>query len=198
MACADTDETKMRIAVIGGGVSGLVSAYTLAKAGVHVLLYEKEDHLGGHARTVHVNGADVDLGFMVFNGVMYPNMMELFEDLGVDMQRCEMSFSVSLDEGRGCEWGTRNGLSSLFAQKRNAFSPSFYQMLREIIKFKSDVLRYLEQHNNNLSLDHSETLGQLIRSLGFSDAFRDHYLASSDQPIRLHFILLRLALTTLT
>ncbi|KAF3782892.1 Tuberculostearic acid methyltransferase [Nymphaea thermarum] len=167
----------MRIAVIGGGVSGLVSAYTLAKAGVHVvLLYEKEDHLGGHARTVHVNGVDVDLGFMVFNGVTHPNMMELFEDLGVDVQRCEMSFSVSLDEGRGCEWGTRNGLSSLFAQKRNAFSPSFYTMLREITKFKNDVLRYLEQHENNLNLDHSETLGQFIRSLGYSDAFRDHYL----------------------
>ncbi|XP_049931112.1 uncharacterized protein LOC116266974 [Nymphaea colorata] len=91
-------ETKMRVAVIGGGVSGLVSAYILAKAGVHVVLYEKEAHLGGHAQTVHVNGVDLDLGFMVFNGVTYPNMMELFENLGVIVQRSDMSFSVSLDE----------------------------------------------------------------------------------------------------
>lgn len=60
---------KMRVAVIGAGVSGLVAAYTLAKAGVDVVLYEKEDHLGGHAWTVRVDGTDVDLGFMVFNGV---------------------------------------------------------------------------------------------------------------------------------
>ncbi|KAF3786026.1 Zeta-carotene desaturase [Nymphaea thermarum] len=175
-------ETKMRVAVIGGGVSGLVSAYILAKAGVHVVLYEKEDHLGGHAQTIHVNGVDLDLGFMVFNGVTYPNMMELFENLGVNVQRSDMSFSVSLDEGRTCEWGSRNGLSSLFAQKKNAFRPSFYRMLREIIKFKSDVLRYLEQHENNLDLDRSETLGQFIKSLGYSDAFRDHYFVSPDQP----------------
>ncbi|XP_049931110.1 uncharacterized protein LOC116267227 isoform X2 [Nymphaea colorata] len=107
--------------------------------------------------------------------VTYPNMMELFENLGVNVQRSDMSFSVSLDEGRTCEWGSRNGLSSLFAQKKNAFRPSFYRMLREIIKFKRDVLRYLEQHENNLDLDRSETLGQFIKSLGYSDAFRDHY-----------------------
>jgi cyclopropane-fatty-acyl-phospholipid synthase len=38
----------MRVAVVGAGISGLVSAYTLAKAGVNVVLYEKEDYLGGN------------------------------------------------------------------------------------------------------------------------------------------------------
>ncbi|CAN6486172.1 unnamed protein product [Victoria cruziana] len=166
----------MRVAVIGAGVSGLVAAYTLAKAGVDVVLYEKEDHLGGHAWTVRVDGTDVDLGFMVFNGVTYPNMMELFETLGIDLQRSEMSFSVSLDGDKGCEWGSRNGFSSLFAQKRNAFSPSFYRMLKEIFMFKNDVLSYVEQHENNPDLDRNETLGQFIKSRGYSDAFRDHYL----------------------
>ena len=71
----------------------------------------------------------------------YPNMMELFERLGVDMETSDMSFSVSLEKGKGCEWGSRNGLSSLFAQKRNLFNPYFYQMIREILKFKDDVLR---------------------------------------------------------
>ncbi|KAH9764135.1 Amino oxidase domain-containing protein [Citrus sinensis] len=44
--------------------------------------------------------------------VTYPNMMELFESLGVDMEISDMSFSLSLDKGQGCEWGSRNGLSS--------------------------------------------------------------------------------------
>lgn len=59
----------MRVAVVGSGISGLASAYLLAKGGVNVVLYEKEDSLGGHAKTVNVDGVDVDLGFMVFNWV---------------------------------------------------------------------------------------------------------------------------------
>lgn len=60
---------KMRVAVIGAGISGLVSAYVLAKEGAEVVLFEKDDYLGGHARTVTFDGVDLDLGFMVFNRV---------------------------------------------------------------------------------------------------------------------------------
>lgn len=67
-------------------------------------------------------------------------MMEFFENLGVDMELSDMSFAVSLDKGNGCEWGSRTGLSGLFAQKRNAFNPYFWKMIREIIKFKNDVI----------------------------------------------------------
>lgn len=62
---------KMRVAVVGGGISGLVSAYVLANNGVEVVVYEKEDYLGGHANTVTFGGLDLDLGFMVFNRVGY-------------------------------------------------------------------------------------------------------------------------------
>lgn len=68
-------------------------------------------------------------------------MMEFFEGLGVEMELSDMSFSVSLDNGSGCEWGSRNGFSGLFAQKRNMTNPYFWQMIREIIKFKQDVLK---------------------------------------------------------
>lgn len=61
----------MRFAVIGGGISGLGAAFELAKAGVEVVLYEKEELLGGHAQIVNVNGIDVDLNFMVFNRVFF-------------------------------------------------------------------------------------------------------------------------------
>lgn len=69
-------------------------------------------------------------------------MMEFFESLGVDMEVSDMSLSVSLDDGQGCEWGSRGGLSGLFSQKKNALNPYFWQMIREIFKFKNDVLRY--------------------------------------------------------
>ncbi|KAJ0954260.1 putative 15-cis-phytoene desaturase [Helianthus annuus] len=139
----------MRVAVVGAGISGLAAAYTLTKGGAEVVLYEKEEYLGGHAKTVTVDGGvDLDLGFMVFNRVTYPNMMELFETLGVDIEISDMSFSVSLDEGNGCEWGSRNALSGLFAQKKNLLNPYFWNMIREITKFKHDVLRYIFNQND--------------------------------------------------
>ncbi|KAJ9700768.1 hypothetical protein PVL29_006200 [Vitis rotundifolia] len=148
----------MRAAVIGAGVSGLVSAYVLARDGMKVVLYEKENYLGGHAKTVTVDGVPLDFGFVVFNRVTYPNMMEFFETLGVDMELSDMSFAVSLDEGRGCEWGNRNGLSSLFAQKKNILNPFFWQMIGEMIKFKDD------------------TLGDFIKCRGYSELFQKAYL----------------------
>ncbi|CAO2832203.1 unnamed protein product [Amaranthus hypochondriacus] len=166
----------MRIAVIGGGISGLGAAYELAKGGVEVVLYEKEDYLGGHAKTVRFEGIDLDLGFMVFNRVTYPNMMELFERLGIEMENSDMSFSVSLDNGRGCEWGSRTGLSGLFAQKSNAINPYFWKMIQEIIKFKTEVIMYLEELENNPDIDRSETLGHFIKSRGYSEQFQKAYL----------------------
>ncbi|KAL2921264.1 Tuberculostearic acid methyltransferase UfaA1 [Bienertia sinuspersici] len=166
----------MRIAVVGGGISGLGAAYELAKAGVNVVLHEKEHYIGGHAKTVRFDGIDLDLGFMVFNRVTYPNMMELFESLGIEMEISDMSFSVSLDKGHGCEWGSRNGLKGLFSQKSNAVNPYFWKMIQEIIKFKSEVIMYLDEHENNPDIDHSETLGHFITSRGYSELFQKAYL----------------------
>ncbi|XP_075105069.1 uncharacterized protein LOC142179236, partial [Nicotiana tabacum] len=166
----------MKVAVVGTGISGLVCAYELAKSGVKVVVYEKEDYLGGHAKTVTVDGVDLDLGFRFFNRVTYPNMMEFFDFLGVDTEISDMSFSVSLDQDRGCEWGTRNGISSLFAQKKNVLNPYFWQMIREISKFKQDVTSYLEALDNNPDIDRDETLGQFIKSHGYLELFQKAYL----------------------
>ncbi|KAL0284757.1 UNVERIFIED_CONTAM: Tuberculostearic acid methyltransferase UfaA1 [Sesamum calycinum] len=182
-----------RVAVVGGGVSGLATAYILAKDGAEVVVYEKDDTLGGHAKTVIVDGTSLDLGFMVFNCdiftlrkigaaaslttvFVYPDTMELFENLGVDRELSDLSFSVSLDEGQGCEWGTRNGLSSLFAQKTNVLNPYFWNMIREIIKFKDDASAYVDELENNPDIDRNETLEHFIRSRGYSELFQKAFL----------------------
>ncbi|KAK6781076.1 hypothetical protein RDI58_023260 [Solanum bulbocastanum] len=164
----------MKVAVVGAGISGLVSAYELAKSGVEVVVYEKEDYLSSH--TITVDGINLDLGFTVFNRVTYPNMMEFFDFLGVDKEISDMSFSVSLDQGRGWEWGTRNGFSSLFAQKKNVLNPYFWQMIREISRFNQDVTSYLEEMDNNPDIDRDETLGQFIKSRDYSELFQKAYL----------------------
>ncbi|CAN0904824.1 Tuberculostearic acid methyltransferase UfaA1 [Linum grandiflorum] len=166
----------MRVAVVGSGISGLAAAMTAAAGGAEVVVYEKEHWVGGHAKTVNMEGVDLDLGFMVFNRVTYPNMMELFETLGVEMELSDMSFSVSLEEGKGCEWGSRNGLSGLFSQKKNALNPYFWQMIRDIVRFKDDVLSYIDMVENNPDMDRSDTLGQFIKSRGYSEMFQKAYL----------------------
>ncbi|KAL0456953.1 UNVERIFIED_CONTAM: putative fatty acid methyltransferase [Sesamum latifolium] len=102
--------------------------------------------------------------------------MELFENLGVDRELCDLSFSVSLEEGQGCEWGTRNGLSSLFAQKKNVFNPYFWNMIREIIKFKNDASAYVEELESNPDIDRNETLEHYIQSRGYSELFQKAFL----------------------
>lgn len=72
---------RMKVAVVGGGMTGLVAAYTAAEGGAEVVLYEKEDYLGGHAKTVSVANTQLDLGFMVFNNVgllIYILLVSLF------------------------------------------------------------------------------------------------------------------------
>ncbi|KAG0586795.1 hypothetical protein KC19_2G117900 [Ceratodon purpureus] len=166
----------MKVAVVGIGVAGLTAARTLASAGAQVTLYEKEDYIGGHARTVHHGGIGLDTGFMVFNRVTYPNMIDYFEQAGVEMEETDMSFSVSLDGGRGCEWGSRS-LGGLFAQKRNMINPYFYQMIREIVRFKEDVLSYLGKlEAGDESIRKDETLGEFFVSHKYSNKFRDCYL----------------------
>ncbi|KAL0414272.1 UNVERIFIED_CONTAM: Cyclopropane mycolic acid synthase 2 [Sesamum radiatum] len=168
--------SRMRAAVVGGGVSGLTAAYILAKNGAEVVVYEKEDTLGGQAKTVIVDGTPLDLGFMIFSRVIYPDTMELFENLGVDRELSDLSFSASLDEGQGCEWSTRNGLSSLFAQKKNVLNLYFWNMIREIIKFKNDASVYVEELESNPDIDCNETLEHYIQSRGYSELFQKAFL----------------------
>nr|CAB3452705.1 unnamed protein product [Digitaria exilis] len=169
----------MRVAVVGAGLSGLAAAHELARSGeARVTVYEKEDHLGGNgSNTMAVeDGAGgrvhVDLGSMMTS----PNMTKWFEELGVEVETSNTSFSASLhlDKGGGFEWGTRNGISGVLVQKSNLLSPRFWLVIRDIFKFKNHALEYLEDHGRNP--DWNETLGQFIQKHRYSQLFQDAYL----------------------
>ncbi|CAM6047725.1 unnamed protein product [Sphagnum compactum] len=176
----------MKVAVVGAGVAGLVAAHTLVVAGVDVVLYEKENTVGGHiggaaTSCVHHEGNDLDVGFTIFNPVMYPDpSIEYVEKAGLEMKKfnSSMSFSVSSNTGnKGCEWSSNN-LAGLFAQKQNLVNPFFYQMIRELARFKDDVFRYLEklQKKDDSSVQENETLGDFLNSHKYSQKFRDCYV----------------------
>lgn len=161
-----------RIAVIGSGISGLAAAYFLAKR-YAVTLFEAAPRLGGHTNTVdieqngHVFG--VDTGFLVFNAHTYPNLIALFDELGVAHCDSDMSFSVSV-EGGALEWAGTS-LRTVFAQPRNLMSRSFLSML-------ADILRFNRQAQANLAVARGErhSLGTLLAAGRYGEPFCAHYL----------------------
>lgn len=161
-----------RIAVIGSGISGLAAAHFLAKHHA-VTLFEATPRLGGHTNTVDIEEGGqvfgVDTGFLVFNARTYPNLIALFDELGVVHCESDMSFSVSVDGG-ALEWAGTS-LRTVFAQPRNLVSGSFLSMLR-------DILRFNRQAQANLAAARSGryTLGALLAAGRYGEPFCAHYL----------------------
>ena len=160
----------MKIAVIGSGISGLAISYLLNKKH-NITLFEKNDYIGGHARTVDIdnNGTiiPVDTGFIVFNKLNYPLLTSLFKYLDIKVIKSAMSFGVSINQGK-IEYGT-NTISSLFSQKKNLISLSFWKMIYDIFRFNSKAKITVEQ---NASIN----LKQLLEVLKLSGWFKKYYL----------------------
>lgn len=164
--------TRQRIAVIGAGISGLGSAYFLNRQH-DVVLFEAGGYLGGHSNTVDVTlegrTCGVDTGFLVFNERTYPNLIALFEELGVASIASDMSFGVSMDDG-AMEWAGTS-LDTVFAQRAHLLSPSFLGMIKDILHFNRHADAYLAQ-----CLQTPVTLGALLRQHGYGERFREAYM----------------------
>jgi len=164
---------KPVIAVIGSGAAGLASVWALSRSGADVTLFEKDTRLGGHANTVIADWdgtpRPVDTGFIVYNEQNYPNLKGLFGELGVETSATDMSFSASFKDG-GFEY-SGSGLGGLLARRRNALSPSFWRMVRDIVRFYKQAPDLISQ-----ARDLNLTLGEFLERNGFSDAFTDKHL----------------------
>jgi predicted NAD/FAD-binding protein len=164
---------KENIAIIGSGISGLSMAYFL-KDKYDVTLYEKNDYCGGHSRTKMIQGPEgevpVDTGFIVFNYETYPNLIKLFERLNVPIQKSEMSFGVSIRNGE-LEYASQS-LKTLFAQPKNLFSPSFWGMIRDILKFNRISKRRLKSNDLNPQM----SLEKYLDEIGVKESFKINYL----------------------
>jgi predicted NAD/FAD-binding protein len=163
----DARPVPQRIAIVGGGISGLAAALALMDH-ARVTVYEAEGRLGGHARTVIAGrrgDRPVDTGFIVFNHATYPHLDRLFRELDVPLQRSDMSFGASIEDGR-IEYALRDA-RALFAQPLNALSPAFLGMLRDIVRFNRRA---------EATVAEGQTVGDLVAALGLGDGFRRYYL----------------------
>ncbi len=161
-----------RIAVIGSGIAGLSAAWLLARDHA-VTLFEANDYLGGHSHTVDVSlegiRAPVDTGFLVFNDRTYPNLIALFDHLGIDSCASDMSFSVRI-EAENLEWAGSN-LAALFAQRRNLIRPAFWGMLADIVRFNREATAIARADRGAAC-----TLREFLDAGRYGRAFRDWYL----------------------
>ena len=161
----------MKIAVIGSGISGLSAAYFLSKK-FKVDLFEKEDHFGGHSFTYDIKEHDkvtpVDLGFIVFNKITYPNLVKFFEDLNVPYEKSDMSFSVSI-KNTNIEY-CGSGLGGIFTNKSNLLNFKFLKMIKEIISFYKIAPTLLKKNIKD------QSLGEFLNDKKLSKYFIDYHL----------------------
>ena len=159
----------MRVAIIGGGIAGLSAAW-----GLHdkhqITLFEASDWLGGHAHTVDVETPDgaslaIDTGFIVYNDATYPHFIRLLQQLGLDRQATDMSFSVA----HGHKEYASHSLSGLFANRRSFFSLSHLRMIR-------DILRFNQRSRDLIGSYDLRTLEEYLAGQNVSQRFMTHYL----------------------
>ena len=163
---------RQKIAIIGSGISGLGAAYLLSEHH-DVTVFEADHRPGGHSHTVDVQvdgkSFGVDTGFLVFNERTYPLLCRLFDHLQTPVVKSEMSFSVQIASPE-LEWAGTN-LDTVFAQRRNLLSLSFWKMLRDILRFNKQSTRDLD--NSALA---GLSLGDYLDIYHYGIAFRNDYL----------------------
>ena len=161
-----------RIAIIGSGISGLTAAHLIAEDH-DVTVFEAADYVGGHTNTINVgpqhDGLDIDTGFIVFNDWTYPNFIKLMQQIGVESQASEMSFSVKCQK-TGLEYNGTS-MNALFAQRRNLLRPSFYRMIRDILRFNKEALALLDRPEED-----GQTLGDYLKEHNYSQPFIRNYI----------------------
>lgn len=161
----------MKVAVIGTGIAGNVAAYKLSQDH-DVTVFEANDYIGGHTNTHDIVMQDksyaIDTGFIVFNYRTYPEFTRLLDELNVEVQPTNMSFSVK-HELTGLEYNG-NTINSLFAQRSNLFRPSFLRMVKDILRFNREAVNSLEHEDAELPL------GEYLAKYRYSKEFRDHYI----------------------
>jgi predicted NAD/FAD-binding protein len=163
---------KKKIAVIGSGISGLLSSNLLSEH-YDVTLFEANDYLGGHTHTIDVKIDNatypIDTGFIVFNKKTYPNFCKLLEKHNIQIQKSEMSFSYRSDI-KDIEYNGHN-LNTLFADRRNLLKPQFYYFIREILRFnKNAKMHLLKSPENDMSIK------EFISQQNYSKDFIENYL----------------------
>lgn len=168
---------RRSVAVIGSGIAGLAAAHRLAHHD-RVTLFEADDRLGGHAHTQRVDlgsgrYVEVDTGFIVHNDRTYPQLLELFTELGVLTQETDMSMSVRV-EADGMEYAGARGLRGLLPTPGHLVRGRHLRMLAQIPRFHRRARALLDAGADGPGAD--VTLDEFLTDHRFDDYFATHFI----------------------
>ena len=81
---------KYDVIVVGAGISGLICAKKLIKAGFSVLLIDKNNYIGGKVNSENNNGFTVDKGFHV----VLTNYPEIKRNINIDQLKKQIKIDL--------------------------------------------------------------------------------------------------------
>ena len=156
--------TKQKIAIIGGGISGMGTAFALHQSNIDFTLFEAKNRLGGHAYTSIVDTPEgsrqIELGVLGFYPPQYPNLMALFDYL----EDAPKSTPISM-----LYWNDNREFWSSF-QKDTAL---WKKLAPEVTTFYKDM-RALK--NAGMMESTFQTLGSFLESRKYSKDFSEKVL----------------------
>ena len=165
-------KNKIKIALIGSGISALGSAYFLDDI-YNIKVFEKNKKFGGHSNTIDLEIKDkiisVDTGFIVFNESNYPNLTNFFKILDVPVKWSDMSFGFSSIDNK-LEYSCDN-LDKIFSQRLNLINPIFLKGIFEILRFNKHCLSI-----NLSNLDNNYTLGTFLHDNKYNNWFKNNFI----------------------
>jgi len=166
----------MRIAVVGSGIAGLTASWLLDREGHNVVLLERLPELGlaAHGMTLSIDGENLsaDIPSRMFNGALWPNLCQLYRDLGVETAPVDRSQTF----GELANHPVFRVGDSYFA---GLMSGRFWQA--ECRQIRQDIQRMKKSAHEDLASCQRDGIDfqTYLDSRGYSAPFREFFLFPS-------------------
>ena len=124
---------------------------------------------------------------MVFNPHTYPNFLSflnLYPQLRAAIQKTEMTFCVSRDDG-AFEWAGKS-LGTFFSSPARLLDRRMWRLLYDILRFNACARRLASEPIDDEGADEM-SIGDYLKREGYSDTFADDYLMVSGHPAPFEF-----------
>ena len=163
--------TADSVAVVGGGLAGLVAARRLATGGADVTLFERRDSVGGRVRTEHREGFTLDRGFQVlFTG--YPAVRTELDLDALDLRYFTPGAVIARP-------GSRSTLSDPLRDPQSALASLRNHEVTQTDKVRTLLLRQDVGTRTEVEIFRSadKSIREYLREWGFSESYIENFVA---------------------
>jgi len=174
---ADKTDSPKTVAIIGGGLSGLACAKYLADAGHKPIVYEARSVLGGKVSAWQDKDGDwIETGLHIFFGA-YPNMMNLFEELGIEerlqWKKHEMVFAMADMPGEFTSFQFPPGVPAPFNMAAAILTNTEMLTFEEKIKMVPGLLPMLIEGQSFIDAQDELSVSEFMKKYGMPERIND-------------------------